>query len=119
MLNSNSINKLNIALMLTSCLVALFLPLQLFLFAYAFLGPAHYLTEISWLHKRHFFTKGRHDYWLLGALASMAVAVALVPWSGSNSPELARLARITSTITCFAFGNAPVSFLPLKPSLAL
>jgi len=55
--NTTSINQLNIALMLISCVVAMFVPFQLFLFSYAFLGPAHYLTEISWLHKRHFFTK--------------------------------------------------------------
>ena len=31
----------------------------MFLFAYAFLGPLHYLTEISWLHDRQYFAKGK------------------------------------------------------------
>ncbi len=66
---TDRINFLNIGLMLFSCVVALFIPFELFLFAYAVLGPAHYLTEISWLQKRQFFTKGEHDYWLLGGLA--------------------------------------------------
>jgi hypothetical protein len=69
MAGTDRINYLNIGLMLASCVVALFVPFELFLFAYAVLGPAHYLTEISWLHKRNFFTKGRYDSWLIGGLA--------------------------------------------------
>ncbi len=65
----NKLNYLNIGLMLLSCLIAFYLPFDLFLFAYAILGPAHYLTEISWLHERHYFTKGKRDYLLLGILA--------------------------------------------------
>ena len=56
--DTDRINFLNIGLMLISCVVALFIPFELFLFAYAVLGPAHYLTEISWLQKRRFFTRG-------------------------------------------------------------
>lgn len=68
---ADRINHLNIGLMAISCLVALFMPFELFLFAYAILGPAHYLTEISWLQKRKFFTQGKYDFWLLGALAAL------------------------------------------------
>ncbi len=55
------INYLNIGLMILSASLAFVFPFQLFLFVYAFLGPLHYLTEISWLHDRHFFTRGRYD----------------------------------------------------------
>ncbi|MFI5149545.1 MAG: hypothetical protein ACHQRM_07400 [Bacteroidia bacterium] len=65
----NKINYLNIGLMLLSCGIAFYLPFDLFLFAYAVLGPAHYLTEISWLHERNYFTKGKRDYILLVLLA--------------------------------------------------
>lgn len=75
----DQINYLNIALMLVACGVALFIPFELFLFAYAVLGPAHYFTEISWLQKRNFFTRGKHDFWLLGALAVLVCFTA--PWS--------------------------------------
>jgi len=63
------IDLLNVLLMLGSAAVALYLPFELFLFSYAVLGPLHYLTEISWLHQRNYFTKGRRDYWLLAVLA--------------------------------------------------
>jgi hypothetical protein len=60
------IDMLNIGLMLVSACVAMILPFELFLFVYAVLGPLHYLTEISWLHDRGYFTKGRYDaVWLL------------------------------------------------------
>jgi hypothetical protein len=63
--NSDRINYLNIGLMLISMLVAFYIPFELFLFSYAVLGPLHYLTEISWLHERKYFTKGKRDFWLL------------------------------------------------------
>ena len=56
------INYLNISLMFLSAIGAFFLPFEVFLFAYAFLGPLHYLTEISWLHDRQYFTKGKYDF---------------------------------------------------------
>ncbi|MCS7077184.1 MAG: hypothetical protein NZ455_10770 [Bacteroidia bacterium] len=55
--------------MLFSCVLAYFLPFELFLFSYAVLGPLHYLTEIIWLHKKEYFSKTRYDFLILGALA--------------------------------------------------
>ena len=59
------INFLNIGLMLISCAVAYTFPFDLIVYSYAFLGPAHYLTQISWLHNRNYFTTGGKDYWIL------------------------------------------------------
>jgi hypothetical protein len=58
----SKINFLNIGLMLITAVFAFFLPFETFLLAYAFLGPLHYLTEISWLHDRQYFTKGKYDF---------------------------------------------------------
>jgi hypothetical protein len=49
------INHLNSALMVASCAAAYAIPFELFLLAYAVLGPLHYLTEISWIHDRRYF----------------------------------------------------------------
>ena len=76
--NTDKINYLNIGLMLVSCALAFVIPFELFLFAYAVLGPAHYLTEISWLHERKYFTKGKYDFVLLGGLAIMLFLLAYV-----------------------------------------
>lgn len=62
------IDAINIGLMLISCLLAFVIPFELFLFSYAVLGPLHYLTEIGWLHKKGYFTKGKNDYIFLGLL---------------------------------------------------
>ena len=59
------INYLNIGLMFMSAILAFFMPFETFLFAYAFLGPLHYLTEISWLHDRQYFAKGKYDFTFL------------------------------------------------------
>lgn len=71
-LNADRINYLNIGLMLLSCAVAFLIPFELFLFVYAVLGPLHYLTEISWLHERKYFSKGKYDFIFLG-LAAVAL----------------------------------------------
>ena len=67
-LNNDQINYANIGLMLLSALLAFVLPFELFLFSYAVLGPLHYLTEIGWLHKKNYFTKGKYDFVFLGVL---------------------------------------------------
>lgn len=64
--NTDRLNYLNIGLITISCLVAFFVPFELFLFSYAVLGPLHYLTEISWLHERSYFTGRKKDLILLG-----------------------------------------------------
>jgi len=69
------LDAVNIGLMLLACAVAVIIPLELFLFSYAILGPLHYLTEISWLHDRRYFTKGRYDAVMLltiGLITSVA-----------------------------------------------
>jgi hypothetical protein len=84
------VNYLNIALMLVAAAIATVLPFELFLFAYAVLGPAHYLTQISWLHDRKYFTTGKYDYVLLVLLTLPATTRFIfgqwlptgVDWSG-------------------------------------
>lgn len=60
-LSHDPIDYLNIGLMLLSASLAFTFPFELFLCVYAFLGPLHYLTEISWLQDRQFFTRRRCD----------------------------------------------------------
>jgi len=63
-MTAKTIDLTNIALMIISCVAAYMLPFELFLFSYAVLGPLHYLTEISWLHKRDYFATGKRDYFI-------------------------------------------------------
>ncbi len=80
----DGINALNIGLMLVSCMAAFIMPFEVFLFVYAVLGPLHYLTEISWLHDRQYFTKGKYDnivLWLIGALIVIESAAIKNQWN--------------------------------------
>ena len=54
--------------MLAASCLALIIPFELVLLSYAILGPAHYLTEISWLESRQFFTLKKYDYLLIIAV---------------------------------------------------
>lgn len=108
---ADRINYINIGLMLISCVVALYIPFELFLFAYAVLGPAHYLTEISWLHKRGYFTRGKHDYLILGGLAVLMLASAI--WSGQSFGQLPSTSSLAS-FTFLGLGSALVLVLTDK-----
>jgi len=79
-MNTNQLNYLNIGLMILSCIIAFIMPFELFLFSYAILGPLHYLTEISWLHKRQYFTPGKNDFLLLGLFALLISFANIFPY---------------------------------------
>jgi len=93
-LTTNQINYLNVGLMIGSCLLAFGYPFELFLFSYAVLGPLHYVTEISWLHERNYFTVAQpgkrsaraHTAWLVLVAVTMAALIGgfvAAEWVGS------------------------------------
>jgi len=107
--NLDRINLLNVALMLASCAAALRLPFELFLFSYVLLGPLHYLTEIAWLHSRGYFTTGRRDYVVLGALCVCLAVINFVPL-GLRDPNY-----WGTTVMIAAFAAALVMALVANP----
>lgn len=62
----------NIVLMAITLMIAIKLPFELFLFAYAVLGPLHYITEINWLNNKRFYIKNKKRIWILVALTILA-----------------------------------------------
>jgi len=80
------IDLLNAGLMLGSAALAFVVPFEMFLVAYAVLGPLHYLTQISWLRDRGFYTTGRLDWLPLAVLALLSfdgVYTHWIPWTGA------------------------------------
>jgi hypothetical protein len=69
----NRINYYNILAMLASACLAVLIPFELVLLSYAILGPAHYLTEISWLKGRLFFTLKKYDYLIIITILILAL----------------------------------------------
>ncbi len=80
-MSTTQVNYLNIGLMIASAIFAFWIPFELFLFAYAVLGPLHYLTEISWLHKRQYFSPGKKDYIVLIVLTVLITLPAIFSYS--------------------------------------
>jgi hypothetical protein len=74
MMGARRIDGLNIALIGVTCALAHLFPFHLLIFSYAVLGPAHYLTQISWLHDRRYFVANR---WLPNILIALAFALVL------------------------------------------
>jgi hypothetical protein len=81
------INYANIGLMIISCIAAFVLPFELFLFAYAIMGPLHYLTEISWLHDRQYYTKGKYDFVILLVLGAILLIAQYAEDLGLETPS--------------------------------
>jgi hypothetical protein len=104
-MNLNQINYLNIGLMFLSAGFAFAYPFETFLFVYTVLGPLHYLTEISWLHERSYYTKGRYDFlFLVGATVLLTVAnLKIIPGLPSHMAEWATYAALSAALVFVVF----------------
>lgn len=99
-----AINLLNIGLMLLSLGVAMFVPFETFLLAYAVLGPLHYLTQISWMHERRYFTRVPRDGLWLTLLCVVIAVVALIGMKVEEKPTARAAATAASTLMAVALG---------------
>jgi hypothetical protein len=72
----------HLALMLAAFGLTYLVPFELLLLAYVVLGPAHYATEISWLHDRKYFLPQQGIAIALAALAIGAAFVDNASWFG-------------------------------------
>ena len=93
----DAINNLNIGLMIISMVLAAYLPFEMFIAAYAILGPLHYLTEISWLHDRDYFSSGRY-YWPILLLPLLPQ----LPYIGTILPNPRETLLFLTATSCIA-----------------
>lgn len=101
------INHLNTALIVVAGLAAYFIPFELFLFAYAVLGPLHYLTQISWLHDRSYFSHGKFAaaaLLILTLAAAHGKSLGLSGWTFFHDPTMAAFFAALA----FAFMKDPI-----------
>ncbi len=129
-MKSARIDYINIGLMLLSCAVAFVIPFELFLFSYAVLGPLHYLTEISWLHKRNYFSLKGKDWSILYVTGLLILFFTffseLAIWLAGPDVKTIRdlyevspglyetavwMSNHTTGLTFFAFGSALIMIL--------
>ena len=75
-------DAIHLGLMLAALGLTYLVPFELLLLSYAILGPAHYLTEISWLHDRQYFLPDRGLAVLLVFLALVLAFIENAKWFG-------------------------------------
>ena len=68
-------DAVHLGLMLLALGLAYAVPFELLLLSYVILGPAHYTTEISWLHERKYFLPHRGVALILAAVAIVAALI--------------------------------------------
>jgi hypothetical protein len=93
--------------MILSAILAFILPFELFLFSYAILGPLHYLTEIGWLHKKNYFTKGKYDFVFLSVLCFLVFYFSFIQPAKNDSqiPSIILYGVLLSLIFVFIKDN--------------
>lgn len=93
--------------MVVSAILAFVLPFELFLFSYAVLGPLHYLTEIGWLHKKNYYTKGKYDFLFLSVLCVLVFYFSFIKPAKTDSqiPNIILYGVLLSLIFVFIKDN--------------
>jgi hypothetical protein len=75
-------DAVHLGLMLLALGIAYVVPFELLLLSYVILGPAHYTTEISWLHDRKYFLPHRGVAVVLAVVAAAAAMTDSASWLG-------------------------------------
>jgi hypothetical protein len=81
-LMSRATDAIHLGLMLAALGITYLIPFELLLLSYVVLGPAHYFTEISWLHDRKYFLPHRSVPIGLAIIAVIAALVDNASWFG-------------------------------------
>lgn len=93
-MNARNIDLLNTGLIVLSFLLAYWLPFELFLLAYAILGPLHYFTEINWIRDKEYFV-ANNKLWMyltivFSVLLSIPVLLRLAVFESFQEYEIVR-----------------------------
>ncbi len=75
-------DAVHLGLLLAALGVTYLVPFELLLLSYVILGPAHYFTEISWLHDRKYFLPHRSVPLGLALVAVIAALIDNASWFG-------------------------------------
>ena len=75
-------DAVHLGLMLLALGMTYLVPFELLLLSYVILGPAHYTTEISWLHDRKYFLPHRGVAVALAVVAAAAAMIDSASWFG-------------------------------------
>lgn len=105
-MNAKQIDIINIGLIAISLAAAFALPFEVFLFSYAVLGPLHYLTEITWLHKRNYFTSDKNDFVWLTFLCFFTALFSIVFYEYADWSTLLIYTAFAAALSMILFKDA-------------
>ncbi|MHA7058290.1 hypothetical protein ACWGOQ_0013795 [Aquimarina sp. M1] len=116
-MNTFRVDLLNTFLILLSFVFAYFLPFQLFLLAYAILGPLHYFTEINWIRDKNYFIANKNWVYIV---FSCALLIAIPTFLKLPTFELLKSNSLIGQVkdTAPAYLNA-LFFVTLVVAIAL
>src|ERR1700687_1393468 len=77
-----TIDAVHLGALLAALAITYLVPFELLLLSYVVLGPAHYFTEISWLHDRKYFLPKRNIAFGLAGVAVVAALIDNAAWFG-------------------------------------
>src|SRR6202795_4056459 len=77
-----TVDAVHLGLLLAALAITYVVPFELLLLSYVVLGPAHYFTEISWLHDRKYFLPHRNVAFGLAGVAVVAALIDNAAWFG-------------------------------------
>jgi hypothetical protein len=115
----------HLGLMLSALALTYLVPFELLLLAYVVLGPAHYATEISWLHDRKYFLPRRSIAFGLAAIALVAAIIddatwfGLVMWVAFVACALMVAATVLQAMVLFIAAVALTGFMLTSGSLGV
>jgi hypothetical protein len=132
----SAVDIVNFFLIWTVLGLALAWPFELFLFSYIVLGPLHYLTEINWLDKQHYFLRAqdrRVFVWSMAVLVFLLTVSLVITqtsnWSwakafhaempGSAASPIGFFLHWSWTLLLVAFVTAAACLFTERPALRL
>jgi hypothetical protein len=72
------IDQVNILLIVLASSLACLFPIEVFLLSYAILGPLHYITELTWLDEKKYYTNSDDSIWIFAGIAVLLSIVTIL-----------------------------------------
>lgn len=103
-MTKSRIDLINIGLIVLAFFLALIMPFKLFLLAYAFLGPLHYLTEINWLEEKQFYLPTKTLFAPLAGVATLVVLPKILAFLGITNTLVEGINEFSNVLLLGAIG---------------
>jgi hypothetical protein len=95
------IDLTNVLLIVLSCVVAHIVPLKLLAYSYAVLGPAHYLSQMAWLHDKRYFVGRTWFAPVALGIAAILTQIFFLPKANASLPACLMVLAVATALMSF------------------